>query len=58
MKDDKIHLINKLFNDKTIRIVWDKEEEKYYVSVVDMVGALTDSKNGRKYWNKLKQRLK
>ena len=58
MKDDKMHLINKLFNNETIRIVWDKEEEKYYVSVVDVVAVLTRSKNPRHYWNVLKSRLK
>ena len=58
MKQDNIHLINKLFNNETIRIVWDKEDEKYYISVVDIVSAITESKDGRKYWNKLKQRLK
>ena len=58
MKEDKMHLINKIFNNETIRTVWDKEEEKYYISVVDVVGILSESKNGRKYWNKLKQRLK
>lgn len=58
MKDSKIHLINRLFNDETIRTVWNAEEEKYYVSVVDVVRALSRSSDGRKYWNKLKQRLK
>lgn len=58
MNQDKMYLINKLFNDKTIRTVWDKDKEKYYVSVVDIVGAVSESKDGRKYWNKLKQRLK
>ena len=58
MGQDKMYLINKMFNSDTIRTVWDKEEEKYYISVVDMVGVLTESKDGRKYWNKLKQRLK
>ena len=58
MKEDKMHLINKLFNNETIRTVWDKEKEKYYISVVDIVGILSESKDGRKYWNKLKQRLK
>ena len=53
-----MHLINKMFNDKTIRTVWNKEEEKYYVSVVDIVTIVSESKDGRKYWNKLKQRLK
>lgn len=57
MKQDKMHLINKIFNNETIRTVWDAEEEKYYISVVDIVSAITESSDGRKYWNKLKQRL-
>lgn len=58
MNQDKLYLINKLFNDKTIRTVWDKEEEKYYVSVVDLAGAAADSNEPRKYWNWLKNKLK
>ena len=58
MNHDKMHLINKIFNNETIRTVWDKEAEKYYISIVDMISVLTESKDGRKYWNKLKQRLK
>ena len=58
MNQDKMHLINKLFNNETIRTVWDKEQEKYYISVVDIVGVVSESNDGRKYWNKLKQRLK
>lgn len=58
MKQDKMYLINKIFNNETIRTVWDKEEEKYFISVVDLVGVVSESKDGRKYWNKLKQRLK
>ena len=58
MNQDKMHLVNKLFNNETIRTIWDKEQEKYYISVVDIVGLITNSKDGRKYWNKLKQRLK
>ena len=46
-----------LFEGKKVRIVWDEEQEKYYFSVVDIVQVLTDSVDGRKYWNKLKQRL-
>lgn len=58
MKQDNMHLINKIFNNETIRTVWDKTEEKYYISVVDIVSVVSESKDGRKYWNKLKQRLK
>ena len=51
----------KLFEEKKVRTVWDDETEEWYFSVVDVVVALTESpdyKTGRKYWNKLKQRLK
>ena len=58
MKEEKMHLVNKIFNNETIRTVWDKEQEKYFISVVDIVSIISESKDGRKYWNKLKQRLK
>ncbi len=58
MNQDKMYLINKLFNNKTIRTIWDKDEEKYYVSVVDVVGAVTESDEPRKYWNWLKNKIK
>lgn len=58
MKQDKMHIVNKLFNNETIRTVWDNEKEKYYISVVDIVRVLTDSTNPRHYWNVLKGRLK
>ena len=58
MNQDKMHLVNKIFNNETIRTVWDKDKEKYYISVVDIVSVVSESKDGRKYWNKLKQRLK
>ena len=47
-----------VFEQRKVRTVWDDEAEKWYFSVVDVVGVLTDSVDGRKYWNKLKQRLK
>lgn len=47
-----------LFENKQVRVVWDAEKEKYYFSIVDIIQVLTDSTDGRKYWNKLKQRLK
>ncbi|MBR2600731.1 Bro-N domain-containing protein [Candidatus Saccharibacteria bacterium] len=46
-----------LFENQPIRSVWDEEKEEWYFSVVDVVQVLTDSVDGRKYWNKLKQRL-
>jgi len=54
MKEDKI----KIFEQKQVRTHWDEEEEKWYFSIVDVVGILSESVDGRKYWNKLKQRLK
>ena len=58
MNQDKMHLMNKIFNNETIRTVWDREDEKYYISVIDVVGVLADSKEPRKYWNWLKNKLK
>ena len=56
----KIELIEltKTYENEKIRTVWNKDEEKYYISVVDIVSVLTESNDGRKYWNKLKQRLR
>ena len=51
----------KVFEDNKIRTLWNAGEEDWYFSVVDVVEILTDSKEfqtARKYWNKLKQRLK
>ena len=47
-----------IFEEKKVRSVWNEEEEKWYFSVVDVVGVLTDSDNPRKYWSVLKTRLK
>lgn len=58
MDENKMQLINKIFNNETIRTIWDKEQEKYFISVIDIVSIISKSKDGRKYWNKLKQRLK
>ena len=58
MNQDKMYLVNKIFNNETIRTVWDKEQEKYFISVVDIVGVLADSSEPRKYWNWLKNKLK
>ena len=60
MKESQMHLINKMFNNETIRTVWNKEEEKYYISVVDIVNILmeNDYQDSRNYWKVLKHRLK
>ena len=56
--NNKLKILNKTFENKKVRTVWNPDEEKYYISVVDIVGILSESSDGRKYWNKLKQRLK
>lgn len=55
--NNKLETITNLFEEKEIRSVWNDEEEEYYFSVVDVISALTDSKNPRNYWNMLKKRL-
>ena len=47
-----------LFEEKKLRTVRDDKEEKWYFSIVDVCGVLTDSKDANAYWRKLKQRLK
>ena len=48
----------KLFDEKKVRSVWDSEQEKWYISIVDVIEVLTESPNPRKYWSVLKTRLK
>ena len=48
----------KLFQDQRVRVLWNEDQEKWYFSVIDVIGTLTDSANPRKYWNVLKTRLK
>ena len=48
----------KLFEQKQVRSVWDAEQEKWYFSIVDVIGVLTESIDQQTYWRKLKQRLK
>ena len=47
----------KLFEDKKVRTVWDEEKGKWYVAIVDVVAALTESPNPQVYWRVLKKRL-
>lgn len=47
-----------LFEQKQVRSVWSEEEEKWYISIVDVIAVLTDSIDAGAYWRKLKQRLK
>jgi BRO family, N-terminal domain len=48
----------KIFEDKKVRTIWDAEQEKWYISIVDVVGILTNSPNPNNYWKVLKNRLK
>ncbi|HEY1062178.1 MAG TPA: Bro-N domain-containing protein [Daejeonella sp.] len=48
----------KIFEDKKVRSLWNEVEEKWFFSIVDVIGVLTDSPNPRKYWSVLKMRLK
>ncbi len=57
MENKKLETITKLFEGSKIRSIWDSELEDYYFSVVDVIGALTDSSNPRDYWFKLKIRM-
>ena len=52
--NNKLATITNLFEGKEIRSVWDAEKEDYYFSVVDVIGALTESERARKYWNDIK----
>lgn len=48
----------KLFQDQRVRVHWNDEQEKWYFSIIDVIGVLTESDNPRKYWSVLKTRLK
>ena len=56
--ENKIQLLTKTFENEKIRTVWNSDEEKYYISVVDIVKVLTESSEPRKYWGWLKNKLK
>ena len=50
-----------LFEDKKVRTAWDEKQEKWYFSIVDVCGILTDQpthERARNYWKVLKNRLK
>ena len=47
-----------LFEERKVRTVWDDQGEKWYFSIVDVCGVLTESRDPHSYWRKLKQRLK
>ena len=57
--DKDFKLVAKIFDGKKVRTVWSKEEEKFYVSVVDIISVLTDSEYqiARNNWKIIKYRL-
>ena len=55
--NSKLETISNLFEGKEIRSICDNEKEEYFFSVVDIIGALTDSKIPRNYWSDLKRKL-
>ena len=57
MENNKLETISNLFEGKEIRSIWDTEKEEYYFSVVDVIGALTESRDSRDYWYRLKKRM-
>jgi hypothetical protein len=48
----------KLFENKKVRSLWNSEQEKWYISIVDVIEVLTESDRPRKYWDDLKRKLK
>jgi len=47
-----------LFEDKKVRTLWDEQQEKWYISIIDVIEILTNSDRPRKYWSDLKAKLK
>jgi hypothetical protein len=47
----------KLFEERKVRTLWDNEQEKWYISIVDVIEVLTESNRPRKYWDDLKRKL-
>jgi hypothetical protein len=47
-----------LFEDKKVRTIWDEEQEKWFISIIDVVEVLTQTDRARKYWSDLKLKLK
>ena len=47
----------KLFQDKRVRVEWNKDQEKWFFSIIDIVSILTGSFIPKRYWSDLKQKL-
>ena len=57
MTENKLETITNLFENTTIRSIWDAEKEDYYFSVIDVISALTESNDPSHYWRTLKSRM-
>jgi hypothetical protein len=53
-KDNSVQL----FDNKKVRTVWDTEQEKWFISIIDVIEVLTETDRSRKYWSDLKAKLK
>ncbi len=47
----------KIFDDKQVRTLWDSEQEKWFIAIVDVIALLTESPNPQVYWRVMKKRL-
>ena len=47
----------KIFDDKQVRTIWDSEQEKWFIAIVDVIALLTESPNPQVYWRVMKKRL-
>ena len=54
----KKHNEIKIFEDKKVRMLWNEESEKWYMSIIDVIEILTETDRPRKYWSDLKNKLK
>lgn len=54
---NKLDVITNIFESSKIRSIWDAEKNDYYFSVIDVIGALTDSNVPKRYWSDLKRKL-
>ena len=52
------HIVIKVFEEKKVRTLWDEENEKWYMSIIDIIEILTGTDRPRKYWSDLKNKLK
>ena len=57
-KDMKTHNEIKIFEDKKVRTIWNETNEKWYISIIDVIEILTETDRPRKYWSDLKNKLK